>query len=581
MDAPNHADSNDPNSPIESSDKITDSSVSVPPLAGLLNALLSNQNTLRKFLSLTGGSILYCLSALSILYGIAQIITPLLAKSNILKETLPCVLTLNIYELALLGVLLLIVLWRDITDDAISLVLLVALFLIASGAVLSVVALAGPQICLYIGLACVALGIAKLSVMRRFISLRLSTLSLFGLAVVLSWNFLTSSLIAQYLLSGSATPEAARDRWLLGWLAMMGGAALVLADAIRTEPGQTKPGAAKMPFLRTPAMVWVFALMLLTAAGLHQYGMAHMLAIQYAFGDFIPLIALGTLLMPQLIRTLSRQCQDTEAVVCFAPLAAIAFAIAGKSIIARPGIPLELLWSPPVILGVTGLLILWLGIRHKRPYFSYVFLAYGLGFLLTVGFSPDRPHQLNWCLFGTGLVLILLILGAVKKNIALCLVGVFVMAGGLASMGMLAPFATATNMRTWSVFTGIIGLGSIGVSLGFGRKTQKALTIFAAACLTTALIDYLGWSLSLRDPAVAASIFALSAALWLRTKHILAIILLCAPVPLKAYVLARDMPSWGYVFLSFALLLSGAIVSIFCKPPKPAQEPSKETLSEE
>ena len=133
---------------------------------------LSSTNALKNFLSLTGGSVLYCLSALSIIYGIVQIIGPPLAKSNVFSETLPSVLALNAYELALLGVLVLIVMWKNVTDDAISLVVLIALFLIATGMTLSTVVTSGPQACLYIGLACTILGIGKLYVMRRCILFR-------------------------------------------------------------------------------------------------------------------------------------------------------------------------------------------------------------------------------------------------------------------------------------------------------------------------------------------------------------------------------------------------------------------------
>lgn len=143
------------------------------PLGRLGTRVLDNQDAIKDFLSLTGGSILYCLSALSIIYGITQIVGPPLATSNALGDILPCVFVLNGYELALLGVLALIVTWRHVTDDAISLVLLVAVFLIGSGMPLGVVAPSGLDICLGIGVACTVLGLAKLYVLRRFISIAL------------------------------------------------------------------------------------------------------------------------------------------------------------------------------------------------------------------------------------------------------------------------------------------------------------------------------------------------------------------------------------------------------------------------
>ena len=94
-------------------------------LGKLVLSAWENRSSFGSFLSLTGGSFLYCLSALSIIYGITKIIGPPLAKSNILADIFPCVIVLNVYEIALLAVLVLIVAWKNVTDDAISLVILV------------------------------------------------------------------------------------------------------------------------------------------------------------------------------------------------------------------------------------------------------------------------------------------------------------------------------------------------------------------------------------------------------------------------------------------------------------------------
>lgn len=53
---------------------------------------------------------------------------PILSKGGALRESLPCIFTLHVYELALLGVLVLIV-TRKVVDDAISVAILTALFL--------------------------------------------------------------------------------------------------------------------------------------------------------------------------------------------------------------------------------------------------------------------------------------------------------------------------------------------------------------------------------------------------------------------------------------------------------------------
>jgi hypothetical protein len=153
MDTTNLSTGNTCGLPVQRSEPARKRNLWNMPLGSLINIALNNREAMGRFLSLTGGSVLYCLSALSIVYGITQMIGPPLAKSGALGDILPCVAVLNVYELALLAVLVLIVVWRNVTDDAISLVILVALFLVASGMTLGVVAPSGLDICLVIGFA--------------------------------------------------------------------------------------------------------------------------------------------------------------------------------------------------------------------------------------------------------------------------------------------------------------------------------------------------------------------------------------------------------------------------------------------
>ncbi|GAI17133.1 unnamed protein product, partial [marine sediment metagenome] len=73
-------------------------------------------NTWKSFFDLTGGSLLYCLSAVFVAYGIVKVMGPILSDTDSLSSALPCILTLHIYEIALLGVLILIV-SRKVVDD--------------------------------------------------------------------------------------------------------------------------------------------------------------------------------------------------------------------------------------------------------------------------------------------------------------------------------------------------------------------------------------------------------------------------------------------------------------------------------
>ncbi|MHC4624622.1 MAG: hypothetical protein ACYS4W_12055 [Planctomycetota bacterium] len=551
------------------------------PIGSLAAGFLNNPAGLKSFFRLTGGSILYCLSALSILYGIAKPITPVLAKSNAFSDALPCIVTLNIYELALLGVLVTIVVWKNVTDDAISLVVLLALFLVASGMILGTGAYHAPKICLYIGLACTAVGLAKLYVMRRFISFQIGKLSLLGMTFILLWNFLTSSVMAGCFASAPATGAAYRNHWLVAWLVLLGGGGLIVAEAAMSKLSATGGKKSRRPLLHRASMVWVFALVVLAGAGAHQYGIAYMYRVDDAFGDYVPLIGIASLLMLELMRSCEKRFGYAEILVCCLPLGCTIYAVLNESITARAGLHVELLWYPPVILGVTGAAILWLSVRHRWYGLVYVVIAYGLACLLTVGFSPDKPHELNWHLCGAGMVAVLLALGVYHRDVFFCVGGVLALSGGLCTADAFVSFAKTHQLTTVGAAAGVAGVGTIVVVLVFGRKVPRAIAVLGAALLAVFTSDYAGISLMWKDVLVAAGTVSVCAALLLRTGDIVAALIVCIPIAPKAYILAKKMSSWGFVALSFVLLFSGAAVSLFCKQTTSPNEASEGDLSKE
>ena len=539
----------------------------------LILSAWKNRGALGGFLSLTGGSILYCLSALSIIYGITRIIGPPLAKSNVLADIFPCVIVLNVYELALLAVLILIVVWKNVTDDAISLVILVGIFLIGTGMTLGVVAASGPAICFWTGIACTFLGFAKLYIMRRFISFRLGTLSFIGICLILAWNFLTPSLMAGPILARTATDEIRRTHWLIGWLVMLTGAGLVLAEAIRAKPQQDKREA----LLRTPSMVWIFSLVLMTAAAYYQYGIAYMFAVDYALGDFIPLIAVGSILLLQLLRCIGNLPLRTDIIVSSVPLLVTILTAANKKIIAGSSLSIEIFWYPPVFLTVIAILFAGLARYHRQKLFSYIALAYALGVLLTIGYAPDKAQPLNWQLCGAGIVTVLLFLGVIHRNVAICFSAVMALALGLGITDWFAALAQKHGLTLIGAVAFVAGLGTIVICLVFGRKVPRIITLFAAFAITGFLFDFLPTGLGWIDLGASGAVAVISVIFWLRPRDIIAAAITWTPIFPKVYLLARDMSSWGFVLLSFVLLFLGAFVSIFIKGrrPKPGPAPAQ------
>ena len=109
------------------------------------------------------GSLLYWLSGMAVLYGIARVIGPVLARSDAIVERFQCVGALNLYELALLGVLALLAASWKVKDDAVSVVILVGIMVIASGIALTTVAMDAPLLALSAGIVCAAAGLYRRS----------------------------------------------------------------------------------------------------------------------------------------------------------------------------------------------------------------------------------------------------------------------------------------------------------------------------------------------------------------------------------------------------------------------------------
>ena len=531
------------------------------PLGSLINNLARNRDAIRRFLSLTGGSIFYCLSALSIVYGITQIIGPPLAESSNLGDILPCVGVLNVYELALLAVLILVVVWRNVTDDAISLVVLIALFLVASGMTLGVVAPSGLNICLTIGVASVLMGLCKLFILRRYIGLQIRVLSAIGLTLILAWIFLGPSLMARPLMARTATDELRRDGWLLGWLVLLAGAALIFVEAARSKGSLSDTCGNRKPFLQRPPMALIFAIVLLAASGFHQYGFAYMFAVDYVDGDFIPLAAVMSLLLIELARSLQKRFEKVEMVLSCVPLAPAVAAVPGRLTTVPTAFSIDIICYPPVILALTGLALLWAGCRRRCRWLYVTATVYALGVLLTL----TRGPELNIRLFVGGLIATLLAFGVIRQNPMLCFAAVLILTIGLASTGVFARFAEAHDLTVAGAAAGIGALGITVTALIFGRNTPRLIVLCGTVGTVIAIFDYLPRNLHWVDVIAFAMIVVLFTVLLARTKDIAAVIVLWIPVFPRAYLFVTRMSSWSFVLLSFPLLLLGATMSLFLK----------------
>jgi len=520
--------------------------------------------TCRRFFQLNGASILYSLSALSILYGMARLIGPVLAQSGALSETLPCIGALNLYELALLGVLLLVVLWRNVTDDAVSLAILIALFLIASGMALDTVANDDPNVAAAVAVACVGLAGLKVQALGRGVSLPLTGLLLAACGVILAWNVTMAPVMAHMIRHELGRAAGLLTAWQVGWVALLGSAALMLVHAARVPTGQARRAHGMAPFLKTPAMAWLFMSVLFVGAAVHQYALAYIFDVPVSATDWLPGLALAALVVLEVLRGYDRLPEAHETALACVPLAGTAAAIAAGLFDGVPALGVALLWHPPVWLALTGLGLARYCLQNGRRWLWCTVLAYMLAVVLTVGTAPTGLPALNWRACGLVVMFLLLAGGLLRQNATMLMAVVVFMAVGVARADLVGLLAQQYGPHTWAALaTATAGLGTTAVYLLLPRALPRWVAIGGALMLALGTV-YLsengpGWAASLGNGVGVACVAAL---VWLRTRDMVTGAILGGPLVWAVYRGAQAAAAWRYVGLSFVLLAAGAIYSL-------------------
>ncbi|MHC4112021.1 MAG: hypothetical protein ACYSUY_13185 [Planctomycetota bacterium] len=537
------------------------------PTKPALSSDVLDLNTWKRFSQLTGGSILYCLSAVLIIYGVVKLMGPVLSGEGVLKDALPCILTLHVYELALLGVLVLIV-SRKVVDDAISIVILMALFLVGTSMALGSVTDKGLAACLYIGIVSIVVAFGKFHVVRRYVRIPFRVMSLIGLGGLIAINYLGPVLMARSVAIDPAQEPARRDLWLFLWLSLLIAAGFVLIEALREKNSQQKQGNNRAPFLQTSTMVYVFALIVVVASGVHQYAMAFAFALERVLGDFVPVTTLATFLLLEISRRWSKRFGITEIAISCVPLAMMLLAIGQKSVLASSEFGPGLVFYPPVWFGLTGLVIAGLALYHRWYPLRVVAVAYGLGVILTAGFSPEHPHDLNaHACIGT-LVAAVMLYGLFKRNPYVCLAGIIILCSGLSLWEPFSKYAAFYQVTEVGGLAGVFGVGTVGIYLLFGRRLHKVIRIVGTLCIVGFMFDYLSDYNHWRYMVVLLVTGLLMTGLWFRTRDILAISILWIPSLIRLYILAKRIAHWRFIILSFLLLGAGTTVSLLKRPKR-------------
>lgn len=520
-----------------------------------------------RFLDFAAGSLLYCLSALSILYGIAQIVGPVLARTDALGKTLPCLGVLNLYELALLAALVLLVVRRNVTDDTVFLVILISLFLIASGVTLDTIANDNPAVAAAVGIGCFILGVIKLWAMRRTIALRLDRPLMIAAAVLLAWNFLDPPILATIVRTAHERAAAVERTWQIGWLVMLSGGVVMLVHAARTPSGAARSTDRETPFLRTSGMAWVFVLILLAAANIHQLALTFIFDLSVGFGDFLPLVGLAALLALELMRNYGRKFAEEHIVAAVLPLAAVLFGAFTGTTDRSFSLDVGLLWYPPILIAVLAIALLWISLRNHWQRLFPVVGAHAVCALLILGGKWGHPESFNWEAFGWVVGASLFILSLLLRKVvpAMLAVAVFSVTGGVSNT--LRAIANAQVIPIAGMVGLIAGFGTVLVHAIFRKKLPRGIALAGAMVLSLSVMLCFGPRLgyvTAGHPAIISGLIAAAfgVGLGFRTRDFAVAASLLVPLIRGIYIGLEGMAGWRYVILSFLLLGGGVLVSL-------------------
>ncbi len=529
---------------------------------------------IKRFLNLTGGSFIYCLSAAFIAYGITKIMGPILAQGDSLIKALPCIITLHVYELAILGALLLVV-YKKVVDDAISLVILIALLLIGTSITQGAVADTNINLALLLAVIAFLIALIKLFMMHRFTKIPFKQLSIIGLSLLIICNYFAPIFLAKAIASNPTQESARRELWMFVWLIILVGGVLVIIQSLKTKKdSEDKPSA----FLQSPSMVYLFSLILLIATGMHQYSMAFTFTLERVFGDFLPLIAVASLLFSELLRHSGKKFGWFEFIILLIPFAATMLAISEKTVIVSSKLSLALICYPPVLLALTGLAVAALAIHLKRRPLLFVSFIYLLGVVLTAGFSPEDPYNLNTKTCFVTLVAGLLFYGLSRWNPYFYFSSIMIFSIGTLFWDKTSCVATYCNLTETGVFAGIFGLGTIILCLLFGEKMHKAFRVLGIICLAGLMLDYLPNSWHWNYLIALAATILIATGFWFRTKDKFITSILLIPFIIRLYILYKQLAYWRVVILGFLLLGLGILVSLL--KGKKNQEPTTLAMGE-
>lgn len=505
-----------------------------------------------------GGSVFYCLSALSILWGMSEIITPIFKQSNLLDEKILCIGTLNLYEIVLICVLLVLTLWKGVKDDAVSLIVISALFFTVGGILIGAIANDAIWLAVIIGIVSLILGGGKVFAIRKYAAVYIGPLLLGGTAVILFWNYLISTFMAAIHSADSVLTVG--NIWRYGWLVMLAGVLLMFVQGFLSsgkEPGNP------VSFINTPGMGWIFTGEILITGIIHQYVLSYIFDLPVVFGDFLPVIFIISFLIIELMRIYGKS-GKADPFVVIVPFFALLIGIASGTIPAPSG-ALMFLWRPWVMFAAAGTWLLFLGIKRRQTVFYYCAVPYFIAFLIIAIGALTKVvtfHTINWQIPLVLLVLSIATLGFIfRKPVVLIMCAI----GGpiaLLSISKVELFL-AENYCTQTSAAGLImGTCLLLIYSYFKDEIPIYAGFIGALFFAIGITGFAGDIMAIRMLISVIIIMTAAILVWLKLGSKILALTLISPLLWFVYLNLKLLHGWHFVILSFMLLVVGGLISI-------------------
>jgi hypothetical protein len=377
---------------------------------------------------------------------------------------------------------------------------------------------------------------------------------------------------------GINAQASVRLAWQVGWFVLLAGGLSWYLATCAAGTGAGRAEHADKPFLQTAAMTRIFAGILFIIGALHQYELAYIFDVKYAFNDFIPIMALLVLLGLELPRIYGKRPGFLEIALAGIPLAIIIGNMAAGGFVKQWSGNADYFWHPTVMLVLCAAAVLRAASRTRHAGLMYVAAAYGAAIILTAGTAHPTPDLWHWKATMVLAGLSLVSAGLLYRNVALTIAGIFILALGFYTFGWLRSLLVTYSIFPLAPFLIVVGAGLTGCYLYF--KLERAVALMGASMLSLGIFCLFNSGERLFVAGVGAYLVLLALLILLLRRHWPSAIILCLPfatsVGLFGARVIKPVPAgWKFVLLSFALLGAGLGVSLLKGRKRPEKSPAQ------